>query len=429
MSDRRFAGLVPLALADRVRPSPPSHELIMRALSLIFSIGLMLVSGCADNNVTDPAVASEGPQLSPGQSTAAERWMALTRTIVGRREFGSPLGTSRTFALVAVAQYNAAVAAGTAPKVGGKQPSEAAAVSRASARVLGVLYPVEVDVIAAQLASDTEYFATFPSQQGADYSAGGSIGESNGSAVLARGAVDLTNLVWTGTVPTGAGRWVNSPPPAQPVAPRWGEARGWLLSSGDQFRPAPPPVYNSAEFLTALAEVKNATVARTPAQLAIAQFWQGGSGPGGVMGHLTEVVAGLTKAAMMNERRTARVYAQMHMAFMDATIGCWDAKYAYWYIRPHQADPTITTPVGRPNFPAYPSAHSCSTAAGATVVAGLFSAAKPEMDAMIAEAGVARIYAGLHYLFDITAGQELGVKVGALALAKSPAPNRQISLQ
>jgi len=132
---------------------------------------------------------------------------------------------------------------------------------------------------------------------------------------------------------------------------------------------------------------------------------------------------------MMNERRTARVYALMHMAIMDATIGCWDAKHAYWYNRPHQADSTITTPVGRPNFPAYPSAYSCTPAAGATVVAGLFAAAKPAMDAIIAEASIARIYAGLHFRFDITAGQELGIKVARLALARSPGPTQQISLQ
>lgn len=131
----------------------------------------------------------------------------------------------------------------------------------------------------------------------------------------------------------------------------------------------------------------------------------------------------------MNERQTARVYAVMHMAMMDASIGRWDAKYAYWYVRPFQADPTIATPVGRPNFPAYPSAHSCLSSAAAGVIVGLFPSTKTAMDAKVAEAGEARIFAGLHYRFDVTAGQELGYKVAALALTRVPKANVAIGLQ
>ena len=98
---------------------------------------------------------------------------------------------------------------------------------------------------------------------------------------------------------------------------------------------------------------------RTPEQLAIAQFWGltiiAAGGPPGYFGDI-----GLQAAARhhLDERQTTRMLALVHMAVMDASIGCWDAKFAYWYIRPFQADPAITTPVGRPNFPSYPSAHS-----------------------------------------------------------------------
>ena len=147
------------------------------------------------------------------------------------------------------------------------------------------------------------------------------------------------------------------------------------------------------------------------------------------MGHFTELASGLTSSASYNERRTARVYAVLHMTMMDATIGCWDAKYAYWFIRPSQVDGAITTPVGRPNFPAYPSAHSCISGAAAEVLSSLFPAARPVMDARVVEAGVSRIYAGLHFRFDITAGNDIGAKVAALALARIPAANAVISLQ
>lgn len=397
----------------------------MRAHLLPLVCLVFALPGC-DSGPAEPTIVSEGPALSANETTAAERWMLVTRGIVGRREVGSPLGTARSFALVAVAQYNAAVAAG-ASKTGGKRASEAAAVSGASAAVLATLYPAEQAVIAAQAASDAAYFPSFASESDADYSTGSIIGKTTATAVLARGATDGTNAAFTGTIPTGAGFWV-MPSGQAPVAPRWGEARGWFLTSGSQFRSVAPPAVPSAAFQTAVAEVKAATAGITAGQLVIAQFWQFGSGPGGPMGYFTELVTPSIKAAQMNERQTARVYAVMHMAIMDATIGCWDSKYAYWYVRPYQADPTIATPVGRPNFPSYPSAHSCLSGAAAGVIAGLFPSTKAVMDAKVAEAGVARIYAGLHYGFDITAGQELGYKVAALALTHVPKANVAIPL-
>lgn len=389
---------------------------------VVFAIAL---GGCS-SSTTETASASEGPALSANETTAAERWMVVTRGIVGRKEIGSPLGTARSFALVAVAQYNASVTAGNT-KAAGKRPSEAAAVSSASAAVLSSLYPAEQAVIDAQVAADASYFPAFASEADAEYSAGTTIGKTIATAVLARAATDRTDAVFTGTVPTGPAYWVNIPP-AQPVSPRWGEARGWFLTSGNQFRSVAPPAFNSPAFQTDIAEVKGMTTNLTPAQLVIAQFWQYASGPGGPMGYFTEFVTASTTAAHMNERQTARVYAMLHTAMMDASIGCWDSKYTYWYVRPFQADPTIATPVGRPNFPSYPSAHSCLSSAAAGVIAGLFPSTKASLDAKVAEAGVARMYAGLHYRFDITAGQELGYKVAALALTHVPAVNVLIPL-
>jgi membrane-associated phospholipid phosphatase len=409
-----------------VNPSSISRSLIMRAsLLLAVATASTFFVGCGSGS-SEPVVVSEGPALSANESTAAERWMLVTRGIVGRREIGSPLGTTRAYALVAVAQYNASVAAGTTKRTG-KRPSEAAAVSSAAALVLASLYPAELNVINAQVAADAIYFPAFASEADASYSDGTTVGNTAGTAVLARAATDRTDAVFTGIVPTGAGYWVNVPP-AQPIGPRWGEAKPWLLTSGSQFRSAPPPAFNSATYTSALAEVKAMTVNITPAQLVVAQFWQYGSGPGGPMGYFTELATTSITAAHMNERQTARVYAVLHMAMMDASIGCWDSKYTYWFVRPYQADPTLATPVGRPNFPSYPSAHSCLSSAAAGVIAGLFPNTKSLMDAKVEEAGLARMYAGLHYRFDITAGQDIGYKVAALALARVPAANAAIPL-
>ena len=41
----------------------------------------------------------------------------------------------------------------------------------------------------------------------------------------------------------------------------------------------------------------------------------------------------------------------------------------------------------------------------------------PEVSVWLTEAGLSRMYAGIHYRFDITAGQNLGVAVGQLAIS------------
>ena len=152
--------------------------------------------------------------------------------------------------------------------------------------------------------------------------------------------------------------------------------------------------------------------------MKIAQYWGtvvNTSGPAGIW---SSIALGLALKAQSDERTTARLLATMHVAAMDASIACWDAKYAYWYVRPFQADPAITTPVGRPNFPSYPSAHSCFSAAYETVLTSMFPASAASLKAQLDEAGVSRIRAGLHFRFDVDAGAQIGQAAGALALTK-----------
>jgi PAP2 superfamily len=399
----------------------------MRTRHTLAALLALTTLACGGDTLTTSTSQIDDP-ADPARESAAARWMALTRAVVGRRETTSPLGVARTFALVAVAQYDALVTVHQVRSHGG-QPSTAGATSGAAAAVLVALYPLEKAAIDSQLAADVAYYATRPSERGADFAAGSALGRATADTALVRAANDRSNAVWTGSIPAGAGKWVNAPAPAQPVSPLWGQTRPWLLTSGDQFRPAAPPAFGSPAFQVAVAETRQLTDGRTPEQLIVAQYWQFASGPGGPMGHFTEVLTQLASQQQLTEEETARAFAVMHMAMMDASIGCWDAKYTYWYVRPFQADPLITTPVGRPNFPSYPSAHSCLSAAAAGVIAGLFPSAGLEMQRQVDEAGVARIYAGLHFRFDVDAGQRLGASVAALALAHAPGAHVAIPLK
>jgi membrane-associated phospholipid phosphatase len=47
----------------------------------------------------------------------------------------------------------------------------------------------------------------------------------------------------------------------------------------------------------------------------------------------------------------------------------------------------------------------------------LFPDRTTELDGWVTDAGLSRMYAGIHYRFDITAGRNLGEAVGQWALA------------
>jgi len=86
---------------------------------------------------------------------------------------------------------------------------------------------------------------------------------------------------------------------------------------------------------------------------------------------------------------------------------------------PIQADRGISLVVTLPNHPSYPSAHQCITAAFMSVLMDAFPSERPPLEEFIATAGLSRIYAGLHYRFDVEAGEAIGRRVAALAVAGS----------
>jgi membrane-associated phospholipid phosphatase len=128
------------------------------------------------------------------------------------------------------------------------------------------------------------------------------------------------------------------------------------------------------------------------------------------------------------ERDAAHLLTLANMAGFDVSNACFDAKFAYYFIRPSQADPLIKLPIALPNHPSYPSGHSCSTSAYATIIANMFPEETTKLNAMVQEAGLSRMYGGLHYRFDLEAGQELGRKVAGYVLQVLGASRAAITL-
>ena len=215
-----------------------------------------------------------------------------------------------------------------------------------------------------------------------------------------------------GPPPVGPGKWVYS---GGAIARSGLGARPFYLTNRDQLRPPPPPAFGSPAFTAALAEVHQISVTRTAEQTAIANFWNVNQSP-----RSNAAIMAIARDLIVSHRRSdaeaAKIMFLMASAGFDAIIGCFHAKYYYWFIRPPQADAGIVTVFATPPHPSYPSAHSCVSGATSAVLANAFPSERQRLEAMAIEASLSRLYAGIHYRFDMEAGLALGRAAAALAL-------------
>ena len=353
-----------------------------------------------------------------------------------------PGRSARALALMHVAMHDALVAARRNRKYSslsehkavltpGVSPHEYAAVAGAATSVLGYLFPSEQGYF-DDLANKAVR-ALLPEQiSRQDSEAGLRLGRAVASVVISRGQEDGAargwngeKLIWHGEgQPFGPGYWEPTPPynyypPDEPYAPYW---KPWLLERADQFRPA-PPAYGSAQYMRALQEVKDISEKLTDEQKRIAKFWVDGYGSVTPPGHWNQIAVELVKKYHLNDLATARLFAYLNIALADTYIAAWDAKYAYWTVRPITAIRSLfgvnfNSFILTPPFPSYISGHAAFSGAASEFLSGVFHKEADRLRAMGEEAAMSRLYGGIHYRFDNDDGLKVGRAVGELALDK-----------
>jgi hypothetical protein len=251
----------------------------------------------------------------------------------------------------------------------------------------------------------------------------------------------------------GPSQWVPNPAPGhwQPLGgvldptPWAGGVEPFLIQSPSQFRSAPPPALDSAQWAAEFNEVKSlgsiTSTTRTDMQTYIARWWQ--SAP---VHSWNEVARQLIARNDLDAADSARLLALQNLSGADAAINCWNDKYHFDFWRPWNAIPRAledgrddTTPdatwaalITAP-YPSHSSGHNCLDGAHVAVLQMIFGdaptggsfqitsfAANPGGPAVrsfdtfsqpLAELIEARIWAGLHYRFEDVAGQLLGRNV------------------
>jgi hypothetical protein len=396
----------------------------MSSRTNIFAAAVTLLSlfsaACSDDAPSAPAVVptpTVARAARQDRATASADWSAVARDLV-RTQQSNAFQAVRNYAIVNVAQYNAVVAAARASR-GSHRLSHRAAVAAASVVALTYAYPSAAAALETRL--QQQLAAPHWLEEGSgDVHAALALGRAVGEQVVAYAKTDRLFDPWTGTVPTGPGMWFSSAvPPAAPGGAGFGAARTFFLTSGSQFRPAPPPAFGSHEFLVDLKEVRDIAATRTAAQDSIAKFWALPTGTVTPAGYWNREAADMAAAHGFDERRTARLLALSSMAAFDALIACNDAKYTYWLLRPTQADPAIKLAIGLPNFPSYPSNHACISAAEAEVIGAYVPGERQRLRALAAEAAASRVFGAIHFRFDGDVGLALGIQVANQALEVS----------
>ena len=381
--------------------------------------------------VAKPTGDTGEKQVPPAAEPAVQPWFDHAMELVSRRP-KDPVTASRNYGLVGVAMYDAAVAASAWQREYGRPayPSLQAAIAGAGSRVVAYAFP---EFPAASLDEEAEKAAVTSGPDDASARAGLELGRKVAERVIAIGRADGSDQQWHGRLPTEKGAW--RPPPgsaARPVQPLGGTWRTWVLKSGREVRPPPPPSYGSPAFRKEALEVADVRANLTDEQKRIARFWAGGEGTELPAGRWIKVTqAYLREGPPLTDARAARVFALLTVAMADGGVAAWDAKYAYWVTRPINAirdlgiDKHWTSYLDTPFFPAYVSGHAAYSGAASEVLAFLFPEDASLWRSRAKEAAASRVYGGIHYWMDgrygLQVGEEIGKRVVARARPDGPA--------
>jgi hypothetical protein len=317
--------------------------------------------------------------------------------------------------------------------------SKEAAAASAAYDILVALYPDQKADLDATLAASLSGIAETEAK-----SKGIELGKKAAAGIIALRANDSGDKTENYRPYTTPGVYVPTATPIESTSPA---LTPWVMGTGSQFRPGPPPALSSETWTRDLNEIREIgsrnSSKRTAEQTNIGRFWFQ-TGPR----TYNPIVKQIAMARKMDVVDCARLFALSSIAGVDAFIAVFDAKYTYNLWRPvtaiRNADLTSNAATPReeswmplgvtPMHPEYPCAHCIVAAAISTV---LQSVAGDEVDAISLtsptapgvtrkwtrlqdysdEVSNARIYAGFHYRFSTEVGKDMGKKIGQLTVA------------
>jgi membrane-associated phospholipid phosphatase len=324
--------------------------------------------------------------------------------------------------LLGVATYDAMIAAWDT-KYAYKRPRPFAdsRVKALTARAESPSYPCEHSVAAGVAATIISHFVpkmadsvkrlaeqamasrvaagvAFPSDTKAGFELGKRIAEKE----IEQTKDYATTAQWDGKTPDKPGIWKGK----YAMGATAGLNKTVAMESASQFRPGPPPDF--AKEMTELKNYKQTYITKANALLHATSFIWNELLPRKIW----------ENSLHSNAPRAARIYAASNVAAYDGFVACFDAKYAYWGIRPDQYDTTYQPLVPTPPFPGYPSGHAVGSSAMAELLSYFFPKDRAYFEKIAKDVAESRFQAGIHFRTDNEVGLELGKKVGGAVIKK-----------
>ncbi len=370
-------------------------------------------------------------------------WNAKADAIAAENKI-LPVPHARTMAMLHVAMFEAVNAIErryTPYKLdlsADRSTSREAAAATAAYTILLAIYPDQRPALDATLEAS---LSGIPATEGKVK--GIELGKAAAAGLIAARANDGSDTRETYRPHTTPGAYV---PTVVPISPTAGATTSWVMKSGSQFRPGPPPPLNSETWTRDLNEIRTLgardSTIRTAEQTSIGRFWFLVGPPS-----FNPIVRQAASAKRMDLVDCARLFALAEIAANDAIVAVFEAKYTYNFWRPITAirnaditqnpatphDPSWLPLGDTPLHPEYPCAHCIISAAVSTVLQqivgdefGEFSMTSPTAPGVTRkwtrlrdysdEVSDARIYAGFHYRFSTEVGKEMGRKIGDLTV-------------
>jgi len=311
------------------------------------------------------------------------------------------------------------------------------------------------DVLVAMMPTQQAAFDTALAETLAPLSPGAAADGAAVGAAVAREILELRrNDGWNRTpppylLPNLPGYWQPTPPNNSAAAfTHYPDVVAFGHGHSQHFVPAAPPALTSEVYTRDFNEVKSLgavnSTTRTPDQTLVARLIAGGittTGPSRLWNH---VMRDLARSQGLTGIQTARGFALLNMALHDGLRVTFTGKFLYGLWRPVTAireadrdgnpdtvaDPTWLPLITTPPYPAYPGNVTCIGTVGSRVAAHVFGRddipfnvtwsetggpgwTRPYngLRELADEAAQARIWSGIHFVFDHTASKGVCTQV------------------
>ena len=401
---------------------------------------------CAWANVQAQDI-KETDMLPPGENVVLQWNRVLQETIRTPGQQPATIFPVRSFAMMHAAMFDAvnSIDGSYTPYwtdvPGTKHASVDAAAAKAARDVLAALYPTRTAIFDAELANSLIGIPSNRARQGIQ------VGEIVAEQMLLLRANDG----WSVTpppfiLPLTPGNW-------QPIAPstaagftHFSAVLPFAIGSSSRFAPNPPPAMSSDEYTRDFNEVKelgSATSAtRTADQTKVAQLWANVNTPTTVFFVWNNVARTVAIQRNNTTAENARLFALINISYHDALQTTMTGKFVYGLWRPTTAirradedgnpntapDVNWTSLLGNPPYPTYPGNMAAIGTSQATILtlffgrddivfqhtwegAGGATRSYAGFNVMADEQDRSRVYGGIHFTFDQTAGQSAGRNV------------------